>query len=228
MKHICPTAGALLAFSVALAGPAYLPASAAEDAQETKVETAATDTPAGFFNTSFGIMIGTHKSPDSRFGEVFGDTTSLQFGLNLSRTLIDLRGPGLDLSLEARTISKTGKSTVTGTATKLSMLPLSAGGRLFYRTRYVVPFVGAGGDWYHYKETSALANTSGWARGYHVQGGVMVVVPGAEKLRIRLYYKHTKVTATINDIEVKLGGPEYGVGLSYGFNILNKAVLVNR
>jgi hypothetical protein len=184
--------------------------------------------PPGFYNMSVGVLLGTHKSSDTRFQDVYGADTALQFGLNLSRTLIYVRGFQVDLSLEARTLSKTGKATLSGEEAKISLIPLTAAGRLLFQTKYIIPFIGAGGDWYHYKEESAIATTSGWARGYHFQGGLYIVVPGADFLRVKLYYKYTKVTATANEISVKLGGPEYGVGLSFGFNFLNGAAVVSR
>ncbi len=197
-------------------------------AAQAPAQTEAASLSAGYYNTTVGILLGTHKSPDSRFQEVYGSGTSLQFGIDLSRNLVDLHGFQVDLSLAARSLSKTGQATLSGDEAKLSMVPLTVGGLLLYRTKYVIPFVGGGGDWYHYSEKSVLANTSGWAGGYHYQGGLYIVVPGADYLRIKVYYKYTKVTGTANDISVELGGPEYGIGVGYGFNFLNAAALVLR
>lgn len=178
-----------------------------------------------FYNTTVGVMAGSYRSDSSRFREVYGSGTSVQFGLNLSRTLLYYGGLQLDVSVEARMVSKTGKATVLGQETKIKMYPISLAGRLLYQTKYVIPFVGYGADWYNYKETSSLANTSGSASGDHFQGGLYVIIPGQESLRIKIYYKYTRVTARENGIDVKLGGPEFGLGVSYGFNFLNKAVL---
>jgi hypothetical protein len=184
--------------------------------------------PAGFCNTTIGFLIGSYKSPDSRFREVYGNKTAIQYGIDLSRSLFYYKGVELDASLEARTFSTTGKATLSGDEAKFSMIPLTVAGRILVQTKYITPFVGAGGDWYHYKEESVLANTSGWASGFHAQGGVFIVVPGADFLRVKLYYKYTKVTATANEISVKLGGSEYGLGLSFGFNFLNGAAIMVR
>jgi hypothetical protein len=191
-------------------------------------ESEGTAMPVGFWNTTIGFLIGSHKSPDSRFREVYGNKTAIQYGIDLSRSLFYYKGVELDASLEARAFSTTGKATLGGEEAKFSMIPLTLAGRILVQTKYIIPFVGAGGDWYHYKEESVLANTSGWANGFHVQGGVFIVVPGAASLRVKLYYKYTKVTATANEIAVKLGGSEYGLGLSFGFNILNGAAVVIR
>ena len=89
-----------------------------------------------------------------------------------------------------------------------------------------MPFVGFGADFYNYEETSALANTTGSASGSHFQAGLYVVFPKAEFLRLKIYYKYTKVTATESGFDIGLGGPEYGLGLTFGFNVLKKAVLM--
>jgi len=171
-------------------------------------------------------MAGSYGNDSDRFSEVYGGDTSFQFGLNFTRSLVYFRGFHLDVSGEARMISKTGQATLSGDEAKIKIFPLTLAAILAYDMKYVSPFFGYGGDWFSYKETSALANTSGWASGDHFQGGLFIGIPGMENLRIKLYYKYTRVTATKNEIEVDLGGPEYGIGVSYGFNFLNKALLV--
>jgi hypothetical protein len=178
------------------------------------------------YNTTFGIMAGSYRSDSSRFREVYGSRTSVQLGLNLSRTVLRLGSFLLDASFEARTISRTGKATLTGEKAKISIFPLSLGARLLFQTKSIIPFIGYGADWFKYKETSVVANTSGWASGDHFQAGLFFVVPGLHNLRLKLYSKYTRVTATENGIKVKLGGPEFGVGVSFGFNFLSGAVLV--
>ena len=197
-----------------------------EEAPETGTEAERPEYPPGFYNTTAGFMIGTYKSPDGRFQEVYGTQTDVQFGIDLSRTILYLKGFQFDLSFETRLFSKTGKSTLSGDETKFRMIPLTLGGRLLYQTKYIIPFLGGGIDWYNYKEDSILASISGSATGYHFQGGVFIVIPNLDFLRVKLYYKYTKVTATENEIDVQLGGPEYGIGLSFGFNVLNKAAFI--
>ena len=125
-------------------------------------------------------MIGTYKSPDEGYKEVYGTQTDVQFGVNLSRTILYLKGFQFDLSFEARLLSITGKSTLSGDEAKFRMIPLTLGGRILYQTKYVIPFFGGGLDSYNYKEDSVVASTSGSASGYHFQGGVFVVIPGLD------------------------------------------------
>lgn len=220
MKRICALLVSFLALALSCAAQASSSGQAAE--------TSPSPEPKGFYNTMIGVQIGTYKSSDSRFQEVYGSNTIPQLGLNLSRTIVDFHGLQLDLSLEARTLSKTGAATLGGEQTKISLVPLTAAFRVLVRTKMFIPFVGGGADWDHYSEQSSIANTSGWARGYDIQGGLYFVVPGADSVRVKLYYKYTNLTATANAISVKLGGPEYGIGVSFGFNVLNRAAVVAR
>jgi hypothetical protein len=184
--------------------------------------------PGGFRNTTLGFTLSSYQIPDQVFKEVYGDEAQLTYGLNLSRTLLRYEGLQLDVSGEIRFYSKSGVSTLDQTPTKFSMTPISLAGRLLYQTPYIIPFVGVGPDWYSYKEESDLVpggKITGNASGWHYQVGVYFVVPTLDFLRLKLYYKFTKVKALQNDFNVDLGGNEYGIGLSFGFNILNKGVI---
>jgi hypothetical protein len=189
-------------------------------------EAAKTEWPEGFKNTTIGVFGGTYTSPSSDFQEVYGSETTIQYGLNLTRTLLNAKGFQIDASFELRTFSKTGQATMSGDEAKLVLTPVTIAGRLLYQTKYVMPFIGFGADFYNYEETSALANTTGSANGTHFQAGLYIIFPKAEFLRLKAYYKYTKVTANLDGFDIGLGGPEYGFGLVFGFNALNKAVLM--
>jgi hypothetical protein len=106
------------------------------------------------------------------------------------------------------------------------MTPVSLSLRLNYMWKYFRVFVGYGLDWYTYTEKSAIANTTGKTDGHHFTGGIYLIPPVLDgMLRLKAYYKFTKVTATSNGIAVDLGGSEYGFGLSLGFNLFKKGVL---
>lgn len=189
------------------------------------IESPEVSAPKEFANTSVGFLVGTYSSSSADFNEVFGNTTKMQYGLNLTRTLVTFNKFQLDASFEIRAFSATGSSTLTETETKFSMTPITIGARLLYQTKFVLLFVGAGKDFFSYDEKSDIFDTQGSASGYHYQVGVYIIIPKVESLRVKLYYKFTKATATENDIDVGLGGNEYGIGLSYGFNILKKGLL---
>jgi hypothetical protein len=207
------------------AAPLAVRTPAKPGAQEAAAEESAETWPEGFFNTTVGVFGGSYSSSSSDFTDVYGKETSLQYGFNLTRTLLYASGFQIDATFELRSFSKTGKSTLSEDESKFSMTPVTIGGRLLYQTKYVMPFVGFGADFYSYDETSALANTNGSANGYHFQAGLYVIFPKIDFLRLKMYYKYTKVTAAADGFDVSLGGPEYGVGLTFGFNVLKPAML---
>ncbi|MGA2587009.1 MAG: AMIN domain-containing protein [Candidatus Aminicenantales bacterium] len=201
---------------------------AKEEAKTEVIENEAKEYP-GFYNTSIGIMLGTYQSPSQDFRAIYGQTTDMQFGLNLTRTLVYYNGLQLDVSLEARKYSKSGFALLDGAKTDIktdfSMTPISLSGRLLYQTEYVIPFIGFGTDWYSFDEKSDLHSTTGSTSGYHFQAGAYIVFPWLDQLRIKLYYKFTKATASANGFDIGLGGNEYGVGLSFAFDLFKKGVL---
>jgi len=183
-----------------------------------------------FYNTMVGLTLGSYKIPDARFAEIYKDEASPIYGLNLSRTLVSVGSFQFDISAELRLYQKTGAATVSQEEAKFSMKPIiSIAPRILIQTKFFMPFVGAGIDFYSYKEESALYDPEGSisnsVSGWHYQAGVYFIPPTIEFLRIKLYYKFTKVKALENEIEVELGGNEYGVGLCFGFNFLREAVI---
>jgi len=180
----------------------------------------------GFYNTMIGLSVASYKIPDANYGEVYGPDLAPIYGLNLSRTLVSLGNFQLDISAEARLYKKTGAATVSLEETKFTMFPIiSIAPRLLFQTKYAIFFAGGGPDFYSYKEESVLATTTGSKTGYHYQVGLYIMLPTIDFLRVKLYYKFTKVKALENGYEADLGGTEYGIGLCYGFNFLNGALI---
>jgi hypothetical protein len=188
------------------------------------VEAAAEERP-WFKNTSIGFTAGSYQIPSDLFSEVYGSEAKAIYGWNITRTLFEAKGFELDVSLEKRYYSKMGAATVTLDETTFTMNPLTLAGRLLYQAKYIAFYVGFGKDWYNYKEESVLAITEGKANGHSYLAGIYFIMPKAEFIRIKFYYKFTRVQAIQNDVTVDLGGNEYGVGFSLGFNFLNQAVV---
>jgi hypothetical protein len=174
----------------------------------------------------FGLSYGSYQIPAARFKEVYGPDTTMTFGLSLSRTLVQTGGFSLDLEGGIRVYSKTGAATLSQDTAEFKMTPISASARLSYQWKFFQAFVGYGFDWYSFTETSAVMTTTGNANGHHFMAGVYLIPPVLDgMLRLKAYYKFTKVTASANGFDVDLGGNEYGLGLSFGFNLFTKGVL---
>ena len=222
------TAGPRTAYAppvVAAAPVREQPVPAAKPA-ETGAETETGEGPEGFANTMIGASAGSYQIPSARYSEIYGSDATITYGLSLSRTLVQYGGLSFDAEGAIRFYSKAGASPLSQTAATFKMTPISLALRLNYFWKYFQVFAGYGFDWYSYTETSAIATTTGNANGHHVTAGIYLIPPVLDgMLRVKAYYKFTKVTATANGISVDLGGNEYGVGLSLGFNLFQKGVI---
>jgi hypothetical protein len=192
---------------------------------ETPAESKTVETREGFMNTMIGFNVGSYQIPSDRFKEIYGADATQAFGLSLSRTFVQYKNLSLDAEWGIRFYSKTGASTLSQETATFKMTPISLAARLNYQAKYFQVFVGYGLDWYSYTETSAIANTTGNVNGHHFTAGIYLIPPVLDgMIRVKAYYKFTSVTASSNGIAVDLGGNEYGLGLSFGFNVFQKAV----
>ena len=97
------------------------------------------------------------------------------------------------------------------------------------RWKILEPFVGAGLNFYSYKETleggSDVEGASGNAIGFHIQAGTYVDILNKGKLRLsgKAFYRFNAVKKTLavalpdESNSLDLGGHEFGAGLSIGF-----------
>jgi hypothetical protein len=195
---------------------------------QTETELEAGEEPERFANTMIGVFTGSYQIPSVQFQEIYGSEAVMTTGFSLSRTLVKVKSFTFDVEGAIRWYSKIGASTLSQEAATFKMTPKSLTGRLGFKWKYIMVFAGYGLDWYSYSEESTLTTvpTEGTANGHHFTAGIYLIPPMINyALRLKFYYKFTKVTATANGIDVDLGGNEYGIGLSIGFNILKKGVL---
>ena len=88
-----------------------------------------------------------------------------------------------------------------------------------FLTKPVIPFAEVGWDYFPYREESPVYTTSGSALGFHLQAGVFIPLKVLKSLKVKLYLRYSRVKTEENDLEVNLGGIEYGMGLVYGLNL---------
>lgn len=125
----------------------------------------------------------------------------------------------LSFSLEVKNISQKGASTLTRKTTRLTLFPVILAGKYLIRINNWIPYVGAGWDYFHYKETSEIHNTSGSTIGYHFQGGTYYQIPSLPSLLMKIYVKFTQASVLENSLEAELGGLEAGLGLIWGLHL---------
>ncbi|MFQ6082975.1 MAG: AMIN domain-containing protein [Candidatus Aminicenantia bacterium] len=169
-------------------------------------------------NTFIGMLSGMYNVRDDRFKEIFKGSGFI-YGFGLSQKIYNFKQHYFNLSLDFKFYSKKGKATVTEEETKLTLRPISFSGTYMFVTKRIIPFAEIGLDHYSYREESTIYTTSGTTSGFHLQGGMFISLPVLKALKVKLYVRYSNAKTMENDLEVNLGGIEYGMGIVYGVNI---------
>jgi len=206
---------------IARPAPAGKAAKAAVTAPTAAAVPAAPAVAVPFPNTQFGVLASSYAIASRAFSDVYG-TAGWQFGAELSRILYAGDKLSCGASLAGRYFSKKGESTFTKTPTTLTLMPISLTANILLNGREVLPFLGIGVDRFGYKEKSDVHNVSGNTFGFHLQAGLFYRIPGVDLLALKFYAKFTQATAKQNDLSIKLGGTEFGLGLNLCFNLPKK------
>jgi hypothetical protein len=161
---------------------------------------------------TFEFYLGRYKIPDSRFKAVYEPGGGIR-GLFLSSSL----PLGFDVYAEIKEFHKTGKLTYTLEETNFLLVPLSLGVRYIYPGGILMPYIGGGADFYFYYESNSIAKTMNIVSGAHLLTGIYLQFGRNSPVRLNGRIKFTKLKAREGEIEVELGGFEYGVGLAIAF-----------
>jgi len=168
-------------------------------------------------NTLLEVFSGIYNIHDERFKRIYQGSGFI-YGFGLSQKVYCSKQHNLFLSLDFKFYSKKGKSTFTEQETKLTLKPISFGGFYLFARKSIFPFAEVGLDYYPYKEECDLHSTSGSAWGFHLKGGILIPLPALSQLKIKLYLRYSKAKTEENNLEVNLGGIDYGLGFVYGFD----------
>ena len=167
-----------------------------------------------------GVGGGLYFIQDADFQDVYGKSTGY-FGGEMN-FFIPIKGQeGISLALDVKSISASGMSTVTEEEVKLKLLPISFA--VLYMRHYsrLIPFVGLGGSIFSYEETYppsfAIPSTKGSTFGLNLQLGTYIKV--LESLSFKIFFKFYDARTKENDLNINLGGNEYGVCIAYHINL---------
>jgi hypothetical protein len=161
---------------------------------------------------TFEFYLGRYAIPDARFKNVYEPGGGIR-GVFLSSALPF----GLDLYAEIKEFHKTGKLTYTLEETNFLLVPLSLGIRYVLPGGILMPYLGGGADFYFYYESNAIAKTMNIVSGVHLLTGLYIQIGRNSPLRLNGRIKFTRLKAREGEIEVELGGFEYGAGLVIAF-----------
>jgi len=122
---------------------------------------------------------------------------------------------GLEIWLGGSYFSKKGELTFTKEETKLEIYPLGGGVKYRFSTGIFDLYVGAGLNYYQYKESNPIGDVSKRGSGYVGKIGSCVNVTGG--FLIDLYINYSYCELKLADFEINIGGIEAGIGIGYRF-----------
>jgi hypothetical protein len=206
--------------------PVKPPVEEKELAPETK-KPVRTETPPTYYregNTNsaekimaIGFSAGYLALQDAAFTDAYGEGGV--FFKGEYSFYLPLKSKSLDIWTGFTFFEKNGKTSITQEDLTLKMTDLSLALRYLHKFSKFRPFVGAGIDYVVYKEylpeDYMIESVGGSELGFHVQGGTYF--DPLPYLSLKIHLKYLWCTATENEVEVNLGGVEYGAGLVFRF-----------
>jgi hypothetical protein len=167
-------------------------------------------------NTWIGIVGGRFTPADAVLKEVYG-TGGFSFGLSLGRELYRSGGFTLAAGLDVQRFARSGLSTISQTAARLTLVPVSASLETHFRRGVLGLWLGSGAGLVFYAEDSEWIMSRGSAFGFHIIGGFLVEIPAGPVLKA--YFRWSSAAKTMEDFQVKLGGTEIGGSLLFRFRL---------
>jgi hypothetical protein len=155
---------------------------------------------------------GRYDIADPRFDSIY-QSGGAALGFALTGGLF----ANFDVSLEIKTLSRTGTLTYTQEKTSFRLVPISLGLRYVYPGKILQPFAGGGLDYSVYYEKNPIGTTIDAARGTHVQGGAYLQFSPRLPILLVAKVKYVWSKAEEDGRKVDLGGLEYGFGLALAF-----------
>ena len=158
-----------------------------------------------------GGSAGYYWVADDIYRDTYGKG-NLMFGVFLSYDFmrnVELRG-------EVGCLKDKGEMTLTKEEIEFSLLPIVLGARIkLIEIKNLSPYLGAGVDFYSYKEKARIGDTSDSTLGYHVEGGCYISF--GQRFYVDVNLRYVKADAKPFDETFKLGGFKLGIGGGYSF-----------
>jgi len=169
---------------------------------------------------SISLNSGFYFVQDTDFQDVYGKSAPF-FGSEVSYQFPINEKESLGISIVLNYNFDIGNTTYTKEEVKLKLLPVSLSVSYLRKYGRFLPFASLGLDYFNYKETYpetfAVSSISGTAFGINTSFGTLVKV--VDSLFIKAYFKFRSCKTSKNDININLGGNEYGLGLIYNFKL---------
>jgi len=157
---------------------------------------------------TFELIIGNYSMSEPRFKAVYQKGGLIE-GFSLSIFIIR----DLDFYFEMRGFYKSGELTYTKEKTHFLLIPVSLGIQYNRSLGLFCPYLGLGIDYYFYAETNPIRTIINYTRGIHFQGGSYFKISEKSPVWLDLKLKYTSAKTEENNLEIQLGGFEFGLGL---------------
>jgi len=161
---------------------------------------------------TFELTIGNYSMNEPRFEAVYHKGGMIQ-GIGLSVFIIN----DFDFYFAMKGFYKSGELTHTQENTKFLLIPVSLGIRYSRPIGLFCPYFGLGIDYYFYMETNPIQSIINYTRGFHFQGGSYFKISDKLPIWLDLKLKYTMAKTEENNLDIQLGGFEYGLGLVFVF-----------
>jgi opacity protein-like surface antigen len=159
-----------------------------------------------------GFSLNYYSPNDSFYKDTYGKG-NFMFGGSLSyKTKIRL-----EFRAEVNYFRDKGEMTVTKEEIKFTIVPIVLGLRFKIIDKNLSPYLGAGIDFYSYKEKypERFEDVSESTTGFHAEiGSYMNITP---RIHLDLNVRYIKADAESFDEKIKLGGLKAGIGIGYSF-----------
>lgn len=158
-----------------------------------------------------GVSSGYYSIQNSIYKETYGSGNFMYgtfLGYNLTKRL-ELRG-------ESGYFKDRGKTGLTKEEMEFSIIPVVAGIRyLIIKIKFLNPYIGAGVDFYFFKEKVRLGDTSDSTTGFHIETGSYISL--GRRLFIELNFRYVNAKVKPYDETINLGGFRTGIGVGFFF-----------
>jgi hypothetical protein len=161
------------------------------------------------FPVTFGLK-GIYFSPaDKTFKDVYGGGP--MYGAEIGIKIVG----GLSFWISGGYYAKNGILTYTKEETKLTIIPVGGGLRYEFLTGAVSPYLGAGANYYFYKESNPIGRVDKGGVGFVGRAGVVVRITRWFLIDLNAGYSYCRFKPA--DFTVNIGGIEGGAGLTFSF-----------
>lgn len=161
---------------------------------------------------SVEFTLGGYAMNEPRFDAVY-KTGGLMSGVSLSSAVIS----NVNFYLDIKYYYREGELTFSQEKTTLYIIPVTLGIRYIYPMGLFNPYLGAGFDFYFFYEENPIGTVLNHTTGIHIAGGTYIRFSKSVPVLLNLRLKYTSAKAEQDNIQIQLGGFEYGAGVSYAF-----------